>query len=119
MTTYSNDKRDKRLGAEPRGPREEPSDVAVPIGTNTPAASQSPRKMKGVVWVLVVVSVISSIFLFALDNTIVADVQPRVVETLGDIDKLPWISVTFSMAAFSVDLIWYGSPDPGVLSSLC
>jgi hypothetical protein len=48
---------------------------------------------------LVVLAVLSSIFLFALDNTIVADIQPRIIADLGGIEKLPWISVAFALGA--------------------
>ena len=84
--------------------------AATPYNREETPNVQSPRQLKGISWVLVVISVLSSIFLFALDNTIVADVQPKIVATLGDIAKLPWISVAFSLGAVSVNLIWHNSP---------
>lgn len=66
----------------------------------------SPRDVHGWKWALVVISILSSIFLFSLDNTIVADIQPAIVETFGDLDKLPWLSVAFLLAAASTNLIW-------------
>jgi hypothetical protein len=44
-------------------------------------AAGPPRTVTGFVWVLVVIAILSSTFLFALDNTVVADVQVR--------DRLP------------------------------
>lgn len=44
-------------------------------------------------WALVVVATLSSIFVYALDNTIVADVTPAAVNSLGDALKLPWLGV--------------------------
>ena len=42
-----------------------------------PAAEPaSPRSVHGILWVLVVMSTLSSIFLYAMDNTVVADVTP-------------------------------------------
>lgn len=64
------------------------------------------RNMKGYTWVLVVMSILSSTFLFALDNTIVADVQPKILQRLGEVDKLPWVSVSFALGAVSVNLVW-------------
>ena len=58
------------------------------------------------VWTIIVLSILSSTFLFALDNTIVADVQPRIIDSLGEIQKLPWISVAFALGAVSVNLVW-------------
>lgn len=69
-------------------------------------AGSSPRKAKGIVWVLIVIAVLSSCFLFALDNTIVADIQPAIVERFNDIGKLPWLSAAFFVGALSTNLIW-------------
>ncbi|KAH0537074.1 hypothetical protein FGG08_006115 [Glutinoglossum americanum] len=65
-----------------------------------------PRTVKGFVWALVVLAILSSTFLFALDNTVVADVQPAIVERFGDIGKLPWLSVSFLLGTVSTILIW-------------
>ena len=73
--------------------------------------ARKPRSMKGISWFCVVLSLLSSIFLFALDNTVVADVQPSVIKTLGEIEKLPWISVAFALGAISVNLFWSVSKD--------
>ncbi|KAI1075118.1 major facilitator superfamily domain-containing protein [Whalleya microplaca] len=58
-------------------------------------AEASPRQIHGVIWTLVVFGILSSIFLYSLDNTVVADVTPAVVNTFGDSFKLPWLSVGF------------------------
>lgn len=67
-----------------------------------------PRDLHGIIWVLVVVSVLSADFLFALDNTIVADVQPSILLDLGEVGKLPWVSVAFALGGVAVNLIWQG-----------
>lgn len=48
----------------------------------------------------------SSAFLFSLDNSIVADVQPKIIEAFGSIDKLPWLSVAFALGSASTTLVW-------------
>ncbi|KUI66831.1 Putative HC-toxin efflux carrier TOXA [Cytospora mali] len=55
----------------------------------------APRDIHGIKWVLVVMGTLSSIFIYALDNTVVADVTPTLVNTFGDVLDLPWISVGF------------------------
>ncbi|KAJ5281644.1 hypothetical protein N7478_007016 [Penicillium angulare] len=65
-----------------------------------------PRKATGIKWALLLVAALSSIFLFALDNTIVADVQPKIINDLGEIEKLTWISVRFALSAVEVQLLW-------------
>ncbi|KAL8805547.1 MAG: hypothetical protein Q9200_005387 [Gallowayella weberi] len=83
------------------------SDPALAEKDEGPAADQKPpRDVHGILWILVVLSVLSSTFLFALDNTIVADVQPAIVERFGSIDKLPWLSVAFLVAAAGTNLVW-------------
>jgi MFS family permease len=38
------------------------------------------------------------LFLFALDNTIVADVQPAIVNDFQSVDKISWLATGFFMA---------------------
>ncbi|KAL8782246.1 MAG: hypothetical protein Q9213_005549 [Squamulea squamosa] len=64
------------------------------------------RKITGIKWVLVVVSILSSTFLYALDNTVVADVQPKIVDRFGEIQKLPWLPISFLVACVATNLIW-------------
>ena len=65
-----------------------------------------PRDISGLKWALVVLSILSSTFLFALDNTIVADVQPVIVKHFNSVGKLIWLSVAFLIGAASTNLIW-------------
>ena len=71
------------------------------------APAEPPRKVHGLLWALVVVAILSSTFLFALDNTVVADVQPAIVKSFpNSISKLPWLSVSFLLAAVASNLFW-------------
>ncbi|KAI9859630.1 MAG: hypothetical protein M1813_006561 [Trichoglossum hirsutum] len=71
-----------------------------------PKVEEPPRTVKGFAWALVVIAISSSIFLSALDNTVVADVQPAIVERFADIGKLPWLSVAFLLGTVSTIPIW-------------
>ncbi|KAI9776218.1 MAG: hypothetical protein M1839_000539 [Geoglossum umbratile] len=73
---------------------------------NSQPAEKIIRSIRGVKWALVVVGILSSAFLFALDNSIVADVQPKIIQTFRDIDKLPWLSVAFALGSAASTLIW-------------
>ncbi|KAI4204591.1 MAG: hypothetical protein LQ346_001601 [Caloplaca aetnensis] len=87
-----------------------------------PSEQKPPRDVHGVIWVLIVLSILSSTFLFALDNTIVADVQPAIIERFGSIEKLPWLSVAFLVAAAGTNLVWgkiYAQFDAKYLYLLC
>lgn len=116
------------LGAKPmlEVPPENASDVARGLDSSAQPSSQSsvhgdtalaekglepmdekpPRDIHGIKWALAVISILISTFLFALDNTIVADVQPAIVERFGQVDKLPWLSVAFLVAAAGTNLVW-------------
>jgi hypothetical protein len=43
-------------------------------------------------WVLIVFSIMVGLFLFSIDNTIVADIQPTIVEEFQSIDKIAWVT---------------------------
>ncbi|KAI9645412.1 hypothetical protein NHQ30_006151 [Ciborinia camelliae] len=87
-------------------------------------ASQDPpgRQLHGLKWALVISSVLTSTFLFGLDTTIVADVQPAIVTEFNSIDRLPWISVAFLLLSASTTLFWgqaYGQYNVKVLYIAC
>lgn len=65
-----------------------------------------PRDITGFKWYCAVLSVLISTFLFALDNTIVADIQPAIVERFGEVSKLSWLAVAFLIAAVGTNLFW-------------
>lgn len=67
----------------------------------------SPRPMKGILWALVVVAILSSTFLFSLDNTVVAGVQPTIVRQFGSVNKLTWLSVGYLLGSTTTNLLWY------------
>ncbi|KAL9126928.1 MAG: hypothetical protein Q9217_004104 [Psora testacea] len=71
-----------------------------------PQAGKSPRDIHGIKWTMAVSSILASAFLFALDNTIVADIQPAIVTRFGNVNKLPWLSVAFLVAAAGTNLVW-------------
>jgi MFS family permease len=75
-------------------------------GNVVPEEEVSPRDIHGVKWGVVVGAILSSTFLFALDNTIVADIQPVIVTHFDAVGKISWLSVSFLIGAASTNLIW-------------
>ncbi|EON68659.1 hypothetical protein W97_07917 [Coniosporium apollinis CBS 100218] len=63
---------------------------------------QDARSIHGVKWFLAVSAMLSSTFLFSLDNTVVADIQPAVINSLGEIEQLPWMGTGFALGAVSI-----------------
>lgn len=87
-----------------------------PLGTLSNAAEpeKSPRDISGWKWYLTVVSILFSTFLYALDATVVADLQSVIVEEFGGIQQLSWLSVGFLLCATATTLFWgriYGQFD--------
>ncbi|RAO71893.1 uncharacterized protein BHQ10_007905 [Talaromyces amestolkiae] len=69
-------------------------------------AEAPPRDINGWKWYLTLVSILASTFLYALDATVVADLQPVILQELGGIQKLPWLSVAFLLSATATNLLW-------------
>ncbi|EQL01445.1 Major facilitator superfamily domain, general substrate transporter [Ophiocordyceps sinensis CO18] len=69
-------------------------------------ASDSPRPIRGVKWFLVVLSLLASFLLYALDTTIVATIQPAIVNAFGRVDLVPWLGVSFALASAASTLPW-------------
>ncbi|KAF4629080.1 hypothetical protein G7Y89_g9070 [Cudoniella acicularis] len=83
-------------------------------GSSEEIDAKPPRDVHGFLWFIVISCVLSSTFLFAIDNTIVADIQDAIISDFGEVNKLPWISVSFLLAAAGTNLMWgrlYGQFD--------
>ncbi|KAL8839355.1 MAG: hypothetical protein Q9176_004536 [Flavoplaca citrina] len=64
----------------------------------------SPRHVHGLAWVLVVLSILSCILLYALDNTITANLIPVIASDFANTDKLAWLSVGFMIGGVAAVL---------------
>lgn len=66
----------------------------------------SVRKVTGVRWAIVVLAIISSTFLYALDNTIVANIRPGIIRSLGHIEMLPWVTIAYPLGEVGSCPFW-------------
>ncbi|KAJ5089071.1 major facilitator superfamily transporter [Penicillium argentinense] len=57
-------------------------------------------------WCLIVLTMLASLFLFALDNTIVADIQAPIIARLSQVEKLVWLGVAFTLSGSATIAIW-------------
>ncbi|KAI0903245.1 major facilitator superfamily domain-containing protein [Ustulina deusta] len=64
------------------------------------------RKLKGISWAIAFIALASSTFLYALDNTVMANVRPSIIETFGHIDLLPWLSVSYPLGELGSNPLW-------------
>ncbi|EFW22347.1 conserved hypothetical protein [Coccidioides posadasii str. Silveira] len=60
------------------------------------------RQLHGWKWAIAYTAMLSTTFLFALDNTIVADIQPSIIDDFGEIELLPWIGVGFALGSMFI-----------------
>lgn len=68
------------------------------------AEDEPQRKITGARWAAFVISTLTAIFVYSLDNTIVANIIPVVVNDLNGVDKLPWLSVGFMIGGMATIL---------------
>ncbi|CAN9210313.1 unnamed protein product [Alternaria alternata] len=73
-------------------------------GVNT-AQKRSARDMHGWKWATAYVSMLSTTLLFALDNTIVANIQPAIINDFGHLELLAWIGTGFALGTMFI-LLW-------------
>lgn len=86
------------------------SNLELDSGKESPDWNFEPeRKIRGSRWAIVIISILSSVTLYSLDNTIVADIQPQIIDAFGEINKLPWLSVAFLISCVATNSIWYVS----------
>ncbi|KAF5674782.1 major facilitator superfamily transporter [Fusarium circinatum] len=96
---------ESRLSPSP-GPDSSGNEALREPQVEKPAPDPSPRDVHGVKWFLVVCALLSALFLYALDNTVVANVQAKVVETYQRVDLVPWLGVSFALASAATTLPW-------------
>jgi uncharacterized membrane protein len=85
---------------------EKQSDIGPPASAELPATSEM-REVRGLAWIMVVGSILSATFLYGLDQTIVANIQPAIVDRFDSLGQLSWISVAFLLGAASSNLFWW------------
>lgn len=73
----------------------------APATPDTPGV-QRPGKWR---WIMACFGLFMSATLYGLDTTIAADVQGPVYESLGEIEKLPWVGIGFPMGSVAVILL--------------
>lgn len=55
-------------------------------------------------WFLIVFSILVGLLLFALDNTIVTDVQPTIIEDFQAVDQIAWVATGYFLATAALTL---------------
>ncbi|KAK4992371.1 hypothetical protein LTR50_001129 [Elasticomyces elasticus] len=76
------------------------------LASDLPSTLPSGRPTNRWSWVIIIAAILSSAFLFAIDNTISADIQPAIVRQYSDPQRLSWISLSFLLSAAGTTLLW-------------
>ncbi|ROV90140.1 hypothetical protein VPNG_09782 [Cytospora leucostoma] len=96
------DFRDHAAIPEQLEPQHEPGSHT---GADEPSTPQlNVERPFGIRWAMIVCAILINIFIYAVDNTIVAIIQPAIVQQYGDLSNLPWVSVGFMMAGTATAL---------------
>ncbi|CZR65434.1 related to DHA14-like major facilitator; ABC transporter [Phialocephala subalpina] len=80
-----------------------PPAAAEVVNESNAAGNAKPldeRTIRG--WFLAYSSLISTVLFYALDTTIVADIQPAILETFSETEKLPWMGVALFLGALTI-----------------
>lgn len=83
------------------------SDVGEKSAVIPEVQAQDPnsvRPIHGWQWFLVIAAIYSTAFLYGLDTTITADVQPAIIETFGQVGQLTWVGVGFPLGSVATIL---------------
>lgn len=82
----------------------------VEIGSDGGASQEdavATRSITGLPWAAVVLAILSSTFLYSLDNTIMANIRPGIIKSLGHIEMLPWMTVAYPLGEVGSCPFWY------------
>ena len=97
----------KSTSSEEKCHQEPSGQPLAAIENDDPPQAPTSRDLTGLKWAIVVVSVVSSVFLYAFDNTVMANVRPGIVKTFGHMDMLPWLSVSYPMGEVGANPLWH------------
>ncbi|KAF2878490.1 major facilitator superfamily domain-containing protein [Massariosphaeria phaeospora] len=80
------------------------TDIERPI-PEPEKAGEMVRNIHGMKWVLTVCAILSCVFLFALDTTVVADIQPNIIRSLGEFEKYTWLATAYAIPGLTLVLV--------------
>ncbi|GAQ43929.1 hypothetical protein AKAW_11042 [Aspergillus niger] len=86
-------------------PTEQKTLEQKPLDENLPEGEEE-RHIHGIKWFLLVASTLTGSFIYALDNTIVANIAPAIVNHFDAVENLPWLSVGFMIGGVAMVLIY-------------
>ncbi|RKL20254.1 hypothetical protein BFJ68_g2963 [Fusarium oxysporum] len=93
---------EKPADAAPRGPHT-PGDLAS--SSDASLNETVHRSIQGWRWAVAYAAMLSTTLLFAIDNTIVANIQPSIIIDFGHLELMSWIGTGFALGTMFI-LLW-------------
>ncbi|KAH7199518.1 major facilitator superfamily domain-containing protein [Fusarium oxysporum] len=93
---------EKPAGAAPRSPHT-PGYLAGSSDASLHETGQ--RSIQGWRWAVAYAAMLSTTLLFAIDNTIVANIQPSIINDFGHLELMSWIGTGFALGTMFI-LLW-------------
>ncbi|RKK69509.1 hypothetical protein BFJ69_g12680 [Fusarium oxysporum] len=93
---------EKPADAAPRSPHT-PGDLAGSSDASLHETGQ--RSIQGWRWAVAYAAMLSTTLLFAIDNTIVANIQPSIINDFGHLELMSWIGTGFALGTMFI-LLW-------------
>ncbi|KAF5585836.1 ABC transporter [Fusarium pseudoanthophilum] len=93
---------EKPADAAPRSPHA-PGDLAGSRDASLTETGQ--RSIQGWRWAVAYAAMLSTTLLFAIDNTIVANIQPSIINEFGHLELMTWIGTGFALGTMFI-LLW-------------
>ncbi|OHE97147.1 major facilitator superfamily transporter [Colletotrichum orchidophilum] len=96
---------EKQADTTELGTQGRPGDLGNGNNEATSIDKNSPRDIHGWKWAVAYAAMLSTTLLFALDNTIVANIQPAIINDFGHLELLSWIGTGFALGTMFI-LVW-------------
>ncbi|KAG9499643.1 Efflux pump dep3 [Fusarium musae] len=98
----SDQRTEKPADEVPRSPHA-PGDFAGSSDASLTETGQ--RRIQGWRWAVAYAAMLSTTLLFAIDNTIVANIQPSIINDFGHLELMTWIGTGFALGTMFI-LLW-------------
>jgi hypothetical protein len=84
--------------------------LELTTGPPVPSPPVSPHPYTGIRWILLLLGLYLTAFLYGLDNTIVANIQGSIISDFGHVERLSWLGSGFPLGSVATILPMYVFP---------
>ncbi|KAH7246518.1 major facilitator superfamily-domain-containing protein [Fusarium tricinctum] len=84
---------------------EKPANAELAMHSDATGNNITSRNIHGWRWAVAYAAMLSTTLLFAIDNTIVANIQPSIINDFGHLELMSWIGTGFALGTMFI-LLW-------------